>query len=157
MSAVLVTSDRANAMSSLALDLNVETRSGAGFVAGAPRVLLRAEGLALLVVATALFARFGGDWPAFAVLFLAPDLSMLGYLAGRRAGAAAYNAGHSTIGPALLAALGYLAGAPLTTQLALIWAAHVGFDRALGYGLKYGSAFGDTHLGQLGRPPRVAR
>jgi hypothetical protein len=38
--------------------------------------------------------------------------------------------------------------------VACIWAAHVGFDRMLGYGLKYGTSFGDTHLGRRGRHSR---
>ena len=33
---------------------------------------------------------------------------------------------------------------------ALIWIAHIGLDRALGYGLKYATGFGDTHLGHIG-------
>ncbi|MEJ0027488.1 MAG: DUF4260 family protein [Rhizomicrobium sp.] len=39
----------------------------------------------------------GGDWKQFAILFLAPDLSFAGYLAGPRFGAAAYNTLHSTL------------------------------------------------------------
>ena len=38
-----------------------------------------------------------------------------------------------------------------TLMWALIWAAHIGFDRALGYGLKYPTSFGETHLGRIGR------
>jgi hypothetical protein len=121
-----------------------------GAVAGAPRTLLRLEGLAALTLAAAAYQRLDGAWWLFALLFLAPDLSMLGYLAGRRLGAVAYNAAHSYLGPALLGAAGVAAGAAMAEQLALIWAAHVGFDRALGYGLKYASAFGDTHLGRVG-------
>jgi len=33
--------------------------------------------------------------------------------------------------------------------MALIWAAHIGFDRFLGYGLKYPVAFRVTHLGSI--------
>jgi hypothetical protein len=32
-------------------------------------------------------------------------------------------------------------------RLALVWFAHIGMDRALGYGLKYDDAFTHTHLG----------
>ena len=113
-----------------------------GAVTGGPRALLRAEGLVMLVVATLGYHQLGAGWGWFAALFLAPDLSFLGYLAGPRIGAAAYNAAHGLVGPALLAAF-----AP---WLALIWVAHVGFDRALGYGLKYEAGFGTTHLGTLG-------
>jgi hypothetical protein len=94
----------------------------------------------------AAFHRMGGGWALFAGLFLVPDLSMLGYLAGPRLGALGYNAGHSYLGPALLGVIGLAAASPLAAQLALIWSAHIGFDRLLGYGLKYPSAFGNTHL-----------
>ena len=49
---------------------------------------------------------------------------------------------------------GYLGDVPLAEAVGLIWLAHVGIDRALGFGLKYASAFGDTHLGRIGRAAR---
>jgi len=122
-----------------------------GSVERGVRRLLRGEGLALLGCAAAAYWRVGGDWRQFAILFLVPDLSFLGYLAGPRMGAAAYNTMHSTIGPLLLGAFGIAAANALAIQLALIWLAHVGFDRTLGYGLKYGAGFGFTHLGRIGR------
>jgi len=88
----------------------------------------------------------------YALLFLVPDLSFAAYLFGPRAGAVAYNTMHSTLGALALAVFGYIAGEPGALLIALIWLAHIGFDRALGYGLKYASAFGDTHLGRVGRP-----
>src|SRR5579862_3547771 len=95
-------------------------------VAGTPRLLLRLEGAALLVIAVVLYARTGTSWWLFAVLVLAPDLSFAGYLAGPRLGAAAYNAFHMTIGPIALALIGPLAHAPLPVSIALIWLAHIG-------------------------------
>jgi hypothetical protein len=80
------------------------------------------------------------------VLFLAPDVSFLGYTGGPRAGAAAYNAVHTYVWPILLASVGVLAEWDPGTTLGLVWLAHVGLDRALGYGLKYPTAFKDTHL-----------
>jgi hypothetical protein len=115
----------------------------------------RLEGLALLVVAVLAYARFGEGWLLFGLLFLAPDLSFLGYLAGPRLGAWAYNLAHSLIGPLALAAAGVLADAALAIALALIWLAHVGFDRALGYGLKSPDGFGVTHLGLIGAARRT--
>ena len=88
----------------------------------------------------------------FAALFFVPDVSFGGYLAGPRVVAAIYNIAHSYVGPLILAATMLSVGLGLT--LALVWAAHVGFDRALGYGLKYPTAFGDTHLGRIGRGAR---
>lgn len=37
----------------------------------------------------------------------------------------------------------------LVLSLCLIWLAHIGMDRMLGYGLKYPTDFKDTHLGRL--------
>lgn len=120
-------------------------------VTGAPRYLLRAEGLVVLTLVSVLFWRGGYSWILFAVLFLVPDLSMLGYLINSRIGAACYNALHSYIGGVVLALIGLAANNQACIAVSLIWAAHIGFDRVLGYGLKYPTAFGDTHLGTIGR------
>jgi len=130
-----------------AADAPAAVRDAHGVV-GAPRVVLRLEGAAMLLAATVAYAHVGPGWVRFAALFLLPDLSMLGFLAGARAGAIAYNAGHSYVGPALVAALALLGGHAAALPVALIWAAHIGFDRMLGYGLKYATAFGATHLAQ---------
>lgn len=123
-------------------------------LAGWPRLLLRLEGAALMAVALFLYARADGDWTFCALLFFAPDLSMIFYLAGARPGAIAYNCAHVTFAPLLLGSIGLLFGQPLLTRLALIHLAHIGFDRALGLGLKYPTAFGDTHLGRIGAARR---
>jgi len=117
---------------------------------GTPRAILRLEGAVVLGAALLAYAHLGGSWSWFALLFLVPDLSMLGYLAGPGLGAAAYNVGHSHLSPALLAAASVALSAPALLLGAAIWIAHIGFDRMLGYGLKYGTAFGDTHLGRVG-------
>jgi hypothetical protein len=113
--------------------------------------LLRLEGLAVFLAAVSAYSWLGGSWPLFALLLLAPDLAMLGYRFGPAFGAAAYNAVHSYLAPAALGAAGLALGAPITQALALIWIAHIGLDRALGFGLKYASGLGDTHLGRFGR------
>jgi hypothetical protein len=120
----------------------------AGAVAGLPRLLLRAEGAAMFAAGVYAYAQLGAGWGMFAALFLVPDLSMLGYLAGPRAGAHSYNLAHSYLAPAVLALAGLVA--PAWLPWAALWLAHIGFDRALGYGLKYTTAFGDTHLGRVG-------
>ena len=111
-----------------------------------PAVLLRLEGVAVLGASIALYAH--ADWSslAYLLLFLAPDVSMLGYLAGPRAGMVAYDAAHFVAVPIGLGTAGVIAGSELPVQLALIWLGHLGMDHALGYGLKYPTAFGDTHL-----------
>jgi hypothetical protein len=70
----------------------------------------------------------------------------LGYLAGPKVGASAYNTFHSYPLPAALGIFGLLAGAPLAVAVALVWFAHIGMDRLMGYGLKYATDFKDTHL-----------
>lgn len=125
-------------------------------VGGAPRVLLRLEGALLLVGALGAYAQLGGTLGWFLALFLLPDLTLLGYALGPRLGAALYDAAHTTLAPGLLAAASLALSAPPEGLLAAsIWAAHVGFDRMLGYGLKYASGFADTHLGRIGRVRRA--
>jgi hypothetical protein len=111
-----------------------------------PRRLLHVEGLVVLVAAVALYFDAGYGWLLLVVFFLAPDLSMLGYLGGPALGSATYDFVHTSALPVSLGAVGVLTDADLAIQLALIWVAHIGMDRALGYGLKYPSGFKDTHL-----------
>jgi Domain of unknown function (DUF4260) len=115
-------------------------------VVGGPRILLRLEAVAAAAAAVAAYAHLGGDWAMFAALFLVPDLSMLGYLVNPRVGATAYNTAHTYLLGAALAGVGLWLCSHGLLLVATISCAHVGFDRALGYGLKYATAFGDTHL-----------
>ena len=86
---------------------------------------------------------------ALVLLFLTPDVSFLGYLAGPRTGSLVYNSVHTYVVPLALGIAGVIADSGVPIQVALIWSAHIGFDRLLGYGLKYPTAFEDTHLGRL--------
>ena len=115
------------------------------------RNLLRIEAFALLCAAAGLFQYVAGDWTLFAELFLLPDVSIAFYLAGPRIGAAAYNAAHATLGPVAFAAISLASGQHLMLEVSLIWFAHIGLDRALGYGLKHQGSFSETHLGRIGR------
>jgi hypothetical protein len=127
-----------------------ETASATGTVTGGLRTLLGLEGFTLFAGMTLLYAVWGGSWWIYAVLFLAPDLSFAGYLAGPRIGAVVYNAAHSYMAPVTLMTAGFGFASPLTLSIALIWMAHIGLDRALGYGLKYFAGFTYTHLGRIG-------
>ncbi len=120
-------------------------------VSGAPRLLLRLEGLAVFVGALAGYYALDASWLLFVLLLLLPDLAMIAYVAGPRVGAAAYNAVHTYVAPGILAALALVGVAPRAWPVCLIWVAHIGMDRALGYGLKFPSAFRETHLGPIGR------
>ncbi|MDM0077547.1 DUF4260 domain-containing protein [Variovorax sp. J2P1-59] len=130
----------------------LEREAGAtdGAASGGVRATLRIEGAVVLVAAVVAYAQLGAGWGAFTMLFLVPDLSFLGYLAGPRVGAAAYNAAHSYIGPVAMLVIGSLGDSPVAMAAGWIWCAHIGFDRALGYGLKYATGFADTHLGRIG-------
>ena len=116
-------------------------------------LLQRLEGLAALALGVAAYAWLGQSWWVFALLFLAPDLAMLGYLRSPRLGALTYNLGHTYAAPAVLALAGLALG-PLAYGIAAIWTAHIGFDRLLGYGLKLEAGFEQTHLGPIGKARR---
>jgi hypothetical protein len=111
-----------------------------------PRGLLHVEGLAVLAASLVLYFHLDFGWLLLVVLFLAPDLSMLGYAGGPRLGALTYDIVHTYALPVALGAGGALAESDLATQIALVWLAHIGLDRMLGYGLKYPTGFKDTHL-----------
>jgi hypothetical protein len=81
-------------------------------------------------------------------LFFLPDVTFLGYLAGPRLGAYCYNTIHNYALPFTAGILLHWLGRSVAVPI--VWAAHIGFDRALGYGLKYAGGFGHTHLGRLG-------
>ncbi|WP_454619617.1 DUF4260 domain-containing protein [Bradyrhizobium cenepequi] len=127
------------------------TTAEAGSVTGGVRLLLRLEGLTLFVGMTLLYAVWGGSWWVYAVLFLAPDLSFAGYVIGPKEGAVIYNAAHSYMAPVALMTAGFATAEPLVLSIAMIWLAHIGIDRALGYGLKYQAGFGFTHMGRIGK------
>lgn len=125
------------------------TAEAFGVLLTRPAVVLRVEGAAMFAGSGLVYWLSGGSWWLFALLLLAPDVSMLGYLAGRGVGAAVYNVFHSYPLPAVLGGFGLLAGSPLAVAGALVWFAHIGMDRTLGYGLKYDTGFKDTHLGRV--------
>ncbi len=114
-----------------------------------PSVLLRAEHSALLALILAVYWERDGSWLMFAILFLAPDLAFAAAVAGPQAGLIAYNLAHTAVTPVILALVGMLGDWNLGVSLALIWFAHVAFDRAIGYGLKYSLTKNDTHLDRI--------
>jgi hypothetical protein len=127
-----------------------------GETTGAVRWVLRLEGLCVLIAASLFYPKLGFSWGTFALLFLTPDLSFLGYLAGPGVGAITYNTAHSYIGAIASLVAGSLLSVPALTCAGIIWCAHIGFDRALGYGLKYSAGFSFTHLGLIGRLAKSA-
>ena len=135
-----------------AMTTQTETTLGqAALPATTVRGWLRLEGAAAFVAGLALYGWLGGPWLILLPLLLVPDLSMVGYLRGPRLGAITYNIVHNwALGLSIL-------GVGLATDLVpvsiagAILIAHVGFDRAAGYGLKFPTSFQDTHLGRIGR------
>lgn len=114
-----------------------------------PNLLIRLEGLAVFLGAIAVYAHLGGSALLFIVLLFAPDVSMIGYLRDTRLGAITYNSVHTYAVPLLLLGAAFVAGWSSGVLLALIWLAHIGLDRTVGYGLKYAADFKDTHLNRV--------
>lgn len=127
------------------------SQNNTGFAPPEIITLLRVEGLVLLVSAVTAFHLVGGNWWVFAALILAPDLSMLGLLAGQKIGARIYNTIHTTTFPILLGGIAWSTGVAWLIPVALIWIAHIGMDRAVGFGLKYPALDHATHLGWIGK------
>lgn len=113
--------------------------------------ILRAESLALFVAGVLLYLQLNGNPLWLLPLLLAPDISMLGYLAGPAPGAITYNLAHNLVAALGILAIGWFAAIPVLALAGAILLAHVGMDRALGYGLKLPTDFRDTHLGRIGR------
>jgi hypothetical protein len=131
--------------------MNGTTTGPTGAATGGVRTLLRLEGLTLFVGMTLLYWVWDGSWWVYAILFLAPDLSFAAYLAGPKWGAIVYNAAHGYMAPMSLMTFGFATSSPLVLSFAMVWLAHIGIDRALGYGLKYFEGFGFTHMGRIGK------
>jgi Domain of unknown function (DUF4260) len=127
---------------------NIQTQNS-GVVTGAPNIILRAEGALVFAAAVTAYSQWQTGWLLFALLILVPDIFMLGYLINRRTGSIGYNLGHTYLAPAALLTLGWFLAAPIMSAIALIWFAHIGVDRAVGYGLKYKTDFKHSHLGTI--------
>jgi uncharacterized protein DUF4260 len=114
-----------------------------------PKFVLHLEGAVLLGLSLVGYAVLDGDWLQFALLFFLPDISIAGYLRGSAVGAVTYNVAHAYLLPAILGVYGLFNAQSIAIYLALIWFAHLGFDRLLGFGLKYPTRFSDTHLNRV--------
>jgi hypothetical protein len=111
-----------------------------------PGILLRVEGAFVFALSLFCYWSTGARWWVFVLVFLWPDLFMVGYLVSVRVGSAAYNMVHTYTFPLVLAGAALSQHQAELWSFALIWFAHIGADRALGYGLKYPTFFKDTHL-----------
>ena len=113
--------------------------------------ILRGEALAALVGGIGIWVANDGSVLWLAALILLPDISMVGYLANDRIGALTYNVVHNFIIAGALLGIGWWLGWRFGLLAGALLLAHVGMDRALGYGLKLPTDFHDTHLGRIGR------
>lgn len=127
-----------------------------GFVKTWPRIILQVEGACIFGSTIWAYSRFGRSWWTFGALLLLPDLGMVGYLADTSIGAALYNLVHTETPPILLLCTALAQKNNTATGLALAWLAHIGIDRMMGFGLKYGTGFGHTHLGNLDKKDKSA-
>jgi hypothetical protein len=117
-----------------------------------PTIIQRLEGAVLFIVITIFYFVLDYSGWLYAGLLFAPDLSMAGYIANNSIGSHLYNIGHSMIVPLILLAVGIVNNQALLTAISLMWIAHIGLDRSLGFGLKFADSFHHTHLGTIGKP-----
>jgi hypothetical protein len=125
--------------------------AAAGMTTGTVRTWLRLEGLAAFAFGVALFGASGGNWLLLIPLLLLPDISAIGYLVSPRIGSLTYNLIHNWVPGFVALGIGAWLASPAVILVAAILIAHVGMDRAAGYGMKLPSSFHDTHLGRMGR------
>jgi hypothetical protein len=119
--------------------------------------LLKLEELAMFALSISLIAGLPYAWYWWLVWILAPDLSMIAYLGGNKMGAIGYNLVHHK-GVAIAVYLTGLYTRHAAVEYAgLILFGHSCMDRGLGYGLKYFSGFGDTHLGKMGKAAQIQK
>ncbi|WP_097075109.1 DUF4260 domain-containing protein [Ureibacillus xyleni] len=110
---------------------------------------MRLEGLVVFLLALVFYNVNEFSWVLFIILLFLPDVGMIGYAINNTVGAYIYNVFHTYTIPLLLVAVSTLLKIEVLLLIGLVWSAHIGMDRALGYGLKYSTEFKDTHLGRL--------
>ena len=113
------------------------------------KILLHIEGVAVLALCLYLYGSLQFSWILFLVLLFLPDISMVGYAFNHKTGAKVYNFFHTYSISILLVMSGLFLSYSTILAIGLIWTAHIGMDRMLGYGLKYPTHFKDTHLNRV--------
>lgn len=110
------------------------------------KIILHIEGFAVLALSIYLYGYNQFSWVLFFILLLAPDMSMFGYLLNNKVGAVLYNLFHTYSLPIGIITCGIILSNSAVLAIGIIWSAHIGMDRMVGYGLKYPTEFKDTHL-----------
>jgi MFS family permease len=113
------------------------------------KTILKLEELTLFLLGIFLFAQLPFAWWWFLVLILAPDIGMVGYLFGNKAGAISYNIFHHRGIAVAIYLLGIYLNSDIAQLIGVILFSHAAMDRIFGYGLKYEKGFKFTHLGEL--------
>lgn len=113
------------------------------------RIILKLEGLAVFLACLYFYSKLDASWLLFVLLWLLPDISMVGYLKNTKLGAISYNLVHNYILALVVIVIGLLQSSDFTILLGIILASHIGLDRFFGYGLKYVDNFKHTHIQKL--------
>ena len=121
-----------------------------------PTVFQRLENVSIALLSLLVYSRSGFAWYWLPLLFIAFDLSALGYVVNAKIGALGYNLVHNYLIPvgALLFGLAIENTPDWLFLVCLVWIFHIAADRVMGYGLKYPDSFGHTHLGMIGKEKR---
>ncbi len=115
------------------------------------KTIIKLEEVAMFLLGIYAFSVLNFDWWWFLVLILTPDIGMLGYLFGNKAGAFGYNIFHHKGLAILLFLAGMYGHNTILELIGIILFSHSSLDRILGYGLKYDKGFKFTHLGEIGK------
>lgn len=110
------------------------------------KLLLHVEGSVILILSIYFYSQTNASWWMFLLLLFVPDVSMIGYLRGNRIGAYCYNLFHTYSIPLAIILVSLVVDIPSVLAVGLIWIAHIGMDRMIGYGLKSTEDFKVTHL-----------
>lgn len=115
------------------------------------KYVIKLEELVMLALSIFALNYLQVSWWYYLILFVGPDISMLGYVFGNKIGAACYNIFHHK-GIALIVLLLGIIYTDLFLQVTgIILFGHSSMDRMFGYGLKYSKGFTFTHLGAIGK------
>ncbi|MCA0987605.1 DUF4260 domain-containing protein [Guptibacillus algicola] len=110
------------------------------------KLFLHVEGFVVLILSIYFYSEMNVSWWLFLLLLFAPDVAMFGYMFGTKVGSYAYNVLHTYSLPLTILLFSLIGEQTLLVAIGLIWTAHIGMDRMIGYGLKSTEDFKVTHL-----------
>ena len=114
------------------------------------KILLKAEELVMWLGCIAGLYFVDAPWWCYLLLFMGPDISMLGYVFGNKIGAYSYNLFHHKAVGVVFLVTGLILENQVAAITGLIILGHSSMDRLFGYGLKTEQGFKFTHLGIIG-------